>query len=95
MMIKRMLCALGAAAVMGTWAYPAAAEVQDKYDDVHIIMMAQDDEDDSSKTDLKEKTRSHWQIYACMGAGAIVVISVISLLADKKKTVETKDKKKS
>lgn len=87
MVKKTMLCALCASAVMSAWAFPAAAEAQ--LDDIHIQMLGEDaSEDESSQATLKEQTRSHWQIYACTGAGAIVVISVISLLADNKKKVD-------
>lgn len=40
---------------------------------------------DDSKSTLKEQTKNSWQIYACIGGGVLVVIAVISLLADKKK----------
>lgn len=40
---------------------------------------------DSSKSTLKEQTKSSWQIYACIGGGALVVVAVICLLAEQMK----------
>ena len=37
------------------------------------------------KTRLKKQAKNSWQIYACIGGGAVVVISIICLLADNKK----------
>lgn len=89
MVKKTMLCALCVSAVMSMLPVPAAAEAQLDDNDIHIQMLGADESgDESSRATLKEQTRSHWQIYACTGAGAIVVISVISLLADNKKKVD-------
>lgn len=40
---------------------------------------------DNSKSTLKEQTKSSWQIYACIGGGALAVVAVISLLAEEMK----------
>ncbi len=33
----------------------------------------------------EEQNDNDWQIFACMGAGAVIVLAIICLLADKKK----------
>lgn len=74
---------------------PAAAEnacvlSADRPDRQAVLTMLADDESekdkkDESKSTLKEKTKNSWQIYACIGGGVLVVVAIISLLADKKK----------
>lgn len=44
-----------------------------------------DDKKDGEKTTLKEQAKSGWQIYACIGGGALVVVGIISLLAENMK----------
>ena len=53
-----------------------------------VMLAAEESEKDKKsehKSTLKEQTKSKWQIFACLGGGVLVVIAVISLLADKKK----------
>lgn len=54
-----------------------------------LTVLAEDETDEekkeSSKSILKEQTQSSRMIYACIGGGVLVVIAVISLLAENMK----------
>lgn len=39
----------------------------------------------SAQAQTEEQNDNDWQIFACMGAGAVIVLAIICLLADKKK----------
>ena len=97
---KRLICTLCAAqAAICMMSVPVSAEVcsreeirlcgcaEDTAGNTPVLLAADENEDsdDSSKSTLKEKTEASWQIFACIGGGVLVVVAIISLLADKKK----------
>lgn len=91
---KRLVCCIcAAAAALCMSAVPASAlDTADTLCTANaqtVLMLAEDTENgndaDDSKTTMEERTGSGWQIIACLGGGVLVIIAIISLLADGKK----------